>query len=87
MPLRDDWKHMAESGFDSFRLKVGGLVNIPVELSIADLECLGEVEHITMHHRIQGWSGIAKWGGIPMQKLTPQQNLWGDSGSGSLPRL
>ncbi len=22
-----------------------------------------------MHHCIQGWSGIAKWGGIPMQKL------------------
>jgi len=69
MPLRDDWKHMAESGFDSFRLKVGGLVNNPVELSIADLERLGEIEHITMHHCIQGWSGIAKWGGIPMQKL------------------
>ena len=69
MPIRDDWKHMAESGFDSFRLKVGGLVNNPVELSIADLERLGEIEHITMHHCIQGWSGIAKWGGIPMQKL------------------
>jgi DMSO/TMAO reductase YedYZ molybdopterin-dependent catalytic subunit len=69
MPLRDDWKHMAESGFENFRLKVGGLVNNPVELSIADLERLGEVEHITMHHCIQGWSGIAKWGGIPMQKL------------------
>jgi len=69
MPLQDDWKHMAESGFDSFRLKVGGLVNNPVELSIADLERLGEIEHITMHHCIQGWSGIAKWGGIRMQKL------------------
>ena len=22
-----------------------------------------------MHHCIQGWSGIAKWGGIPMEKL------------------
>ena len=69
MPIRDDWKHLAESGFDGFRLKVGGLVKNPVELSLADLERLGEVEHITMHHCIQGWSGIAKWGGIPMQKL------------------
>jgi DMSO/TMAO reductase YedYZ molybdopterin-dependent catalytic subunit len=60
---------MAESGFDSFRLKVGGLVKNPVELSIADLERLGEVEHVTMHHCIQGLSGIAKWGGIPMRKL------------------
>ena len=69
MPIGDDWKDMAKSGFDRFRLKVGGLVNNPVELSLADLKRLGEVEHITMHHCIQGWSGIAKWGGIPMQKL------------------
>jgi len=69
MPIRDDWKHMAETGFADFRLKVGGLVSHPVELSLADIERLGEVEHITMHHCIQGWSGIAKWGGIPMRKL------------------
>ncbi len=69
MPIRDDWKRLAEAGFENFRLKVGGLVENPVELSLADLEQLGEVEHITMHHCIQGWSGIAKWGGIPMKTL------------------
>jgi len=69
MPHRDDWEHMADNGFAGFRLKVGGLVRNPVELSLADLERLGEVEHVTMHHCIQGWSGIAKWGGIPMEKL------------------
>ncbi len=69
MPVRADWKGLAETGFEGFRLKVGGLVKNPVELSLADLERLGEVEHITMHHCIQGWSGIAKWGGIPMEKL------------------
>ena len=60
---------MAETGFENFRLKVGGLVERPVELSLADLEKLGETEHITMHHCIQGWSGIARWGGIPMKAL------------------
>lgn len=69
MPVSDDWKRMAESGFQDFRLKVGGLVERPVELSLADLERLGETEQITMHHCIQGWSGIAKWGGLPMKKL------------------
>ena len=69
MPVRDDWKKMAAGGFDGFRLKVGGLVNNPVELSLADLKRLGEIEHITMHHCIQGWSGIARWGGIPMENL------------------
>jgi methionine sulfoxide reductase catalytic subunit len=69
MPIRDDWKRLAETGFEKFRLKVGGLVENPVELSLADLEELGETEHITMHHCIQGWSGIARWGGIPMKTL------------------
>lgn len=69
MPIREDWKNLLESGFKDFRLRVGGLVENPVELSLADLESLGEVEHITMHHCIQGWSGIAKWGGVSMAKL------------------
>jgi DMSO/TMAO reductase YedYZ molybdopterin-dependent catalytic subunit len=69
MPVRSDWKLLAESGFQDFRLKVGGLVEKPIELSLADIEKLGESEHITMHHCIQGWSGIAKWGGIPMKTL------------------
>ncbi|QHS52313.1 molybdopterin-dependent oxidoreductase [Edaphobacter sp. 12200R-103] len=69
MPVREDWKRMAENGFRDFRLKVGGLVEHPVELSLTELEEFGVMEHITMHHCIQGWSGIAKWGGLPMKRL------------------
>jgi len=68
-PVRKDWKHLAEHGFEDFKLRVGGLVENPVELSLADLERLCPVEHITMHHCIQGWSGIARWGGTPMKTL------------------
>jgi DMSO/TMAO reductase YedYZ molybdopterin-dependent catalytic subunit/thiosulfate reductase cytochrome b subunit len=70
LPVREDWKHLAEHGFQDFRLKVGGLVENPVALSLGDIEKLGYVEQITMHHCIQGWTGIAKWGGIPMKALT-----------------
>lgn len=69
MPVREDWKALAKDGFRDYRLKVCGLVENPVELSIEDIEKMGGVEHITMHHCIQGWSGIAKWGGLPMQSL------------------
>lgn len=69
MPVREDWKRLAMQGFQDFRLRVGGLVENPVELSLAELKKLGEVEDITMHHCIQGWSGIAKWSGIPMKNL------------------
>ncbi len=69
MPDREDWKHLAKGGFREFKLKVGGLVDNPVELSLAEIEQLGKVEEITMHHCIQGWTGIAKWGGLPMKSL------------------
>jgi sulfoxide reductase catalytic subunit YedY len=69
MPTRADWKQLAEQGFRDYRLTIAGLVENPVELSLADLGQLGKTENITMHHCIQGWTGIAKWGGIPMKEL------------------
>jgi methionine sulfoxide reductase catalytic subunit len=69
MPVREDWKQLAKGGFQDYRLKVGGLVDNPVELSLADIAKLGVAENITMHHCIQGWTGIAKWGGLPMKSL------------------
>src|SRR5579872_1172872 len=69
MPVREDWKQLAKGGFQAFRLKVSGLVDNPVELSLADIEKLGNMQDITMHHCIQGWTGIAKWGGLPMKVL------------------
>ena len=69
LPEREDWKQLAKGGFQEFKLQVGGLVENPVELSLADMEALGKAENITMHHCIQGWTGIAKWGGLPMKSL------------------
>lgn len=69
MPKRSDWKQLAESHFRDYRLKIGGLVENPVELSLADLAELGAQDQITMHHCIQGWSGIAQWSGVPMKTI------------------
>jgi len=69
VPTRSDWKEMAGSSFQDYRLKVSGLVENPVELSLADLTRLGAQDQITMHHCIQGWSGIAQWGGVPMKAI------------------
>ena len=41
MPVARNGKHLARNGFQDFRLKVGGLVENPVELSLADMEELG----------------------------------------------
>lgn len=68
-PDRNDWKLLERGGFRDYKLKVGGLVDNPVALSLKEIEALGEVETVTMHHCVQGWSGIAQWGGLPMKRL------------------
>jgi DMSO/TMAO reductase YedYZ molybdopterin-dependent catalytic subunit len=60
IPVRDEWQRPSEGGFCDFKLKISGLVENPVDLSLAD---------IAMYHCIQGWSGIAKWGGLAMKTL------------------
>ena len=69
VPERDDWKRMAANGFKDYRLKIGGLVENPLELSLSNLRAMGTEEVITMQHCIQGWSGIAEWRGVLFRKL------------------
>ncbi len=69
MPTSDEWKRLADGDFKNYRLKVFGLVENPVELSLDDLRALGQKTQITLHHCIQGWSGIAAWSGLPVAEL------------------
>jgi methionine sulfoxide reductase catalytic subunit len=69
LPDRSDWNALAVGGFRDYRLQVAGLVENPVRLALAELRALGVVEFITMHHCIQGWTGVAKWTGVPMQTI------------------
>ena len=69
MPDSQLWKDLAENNFKDYKLKIGGLVENPVELSLEELKEMALEQNITMHHCIQGWSGIAEWGGIPLTKI------------------
>jgi methionine sulfoxide reductase catalytic subunit len=69
MPTCDEWKTLAADNFRNYRVKAYGLVENPVELSLDDLRALGQKTQITLHHCIQGWSGIAAWGGLPLAEL------------------
>src|ERR1019366_6557878 len=69
IPTSEEWKTLAASDFRNYCLKIDGLVENKVELSLDDLQALGKKEQITLHHCIQGWSGIAEWGGLPMKRL------------------
>jgi methionine sulfoxide reductase catalytic subunit len=69
LPTSDEWKGLAADGFREYRLKIHGLVENPVELSLDDIKAMTKRTQITLHHCIQGWSGIAEWGGVPMAEL------------------
>ncbi len=69
MPDSEVWKELAKNNFKDYKLKIGGKVQNPVELSLDNLKNLNKEQNITMHHCIQGWSGIAEWGGIPISKI------------------
>ncbi len=69
MPDSDEWNRLVADDFRGYRLRVGGLVESPRDLSLAQIRELGHDEHVSLHHCIQGWSGIAQWGGISMGRL------------------
>ncbi|GMU78732.1 MAG: hypothetical protein AMXMBFR46_15260 [Acidimicrobiia bacterium] len=69
MPDSEAYEALASNDFRDYRLRVDGLVANPVELSLDDLRHLAFQEQITQHFCIQGWSGVAKWGGVPVRAV------------------
>jgi methionine sulfoxide reductase catalytic subunit len=68
-PDSDEYRALREGSFAEYRLRVDGLVESPVDLDLAQLRALPRHEQITQHFCIQGWSGVAKWGGVSMQTI------------------
>ena len=68
-PTSAEYRALYDGKFADYRLRVHGLVEHPVELSLAQLRALPYHEQITQHFCIQGWSGVAKWGGVSMQTI------------------
>jgi DMSO/TMAO reductase YedYZ molybdopterin-dependent catalytic subunit/thiosulfate reductase cytochrome b subunit len=69
MPNSREFDDLVAENFASYRLRIGGLVEIPREFSLADLKAMAKQDQITTHFCIQGWSGVAEWGGVPMRDI------------------
>src|SRR2546425_1340758 len=71
-PDNPDYQAMAQNGFAYWKLQIGGLVQHPTSLSLAELRALPARTQITRHDCVEGWSAIGKWKGVPLAHLLEQ---------------
>ena len=74
-PVDEDYKALVARKFEGFRLKIDGLVEMPLNLSIDDLKKLPSRTQITRHDCVEGWSCIGKWTGAPLAALIEKARL------------
>ncbi len=68
-PDTSEYEQLVEHNFEDWHLDIRGLVEQPLHLSLADLRALPKQTQMTLHNCIQGWSGIAEWGGVPLTEI------------------
>jgi sulfoxide reductase catalytic subunit YedY len=68
-PTSPEYQRLADGAFAEWRLSVVGLVENPLELSLAELRALPRQTQITKHHCIQGWSAVGEWTGVAVAEV------------------
>jgi len=69
IPDSQEFNSLAEGNFAGYKLPVHGLVSNPTDFSYDELKAMPKAEQITNHFCIQGWTGVAKWGGVKMATI------------------
>src|SRR5215472_4034247 len=69
LPDSQEYTSLRDHQFRDYTLRIDGLVDNPVSLSYPQLKAMPKQEQVTQHYCIQGWSGVAKWGGVPMRDI------------------
>ena len=68
-PSNAAYRTLVAANFVNWRLAVDGLVEKPMQLSLADLRALPARTQITRHDCVEGWSCIGKWTGTPLSEV------------------
>ncbi len=69
LPSSEEYRRLHDGGWKDYALRIDGLVEHPVEIGWEEILAMPKREQITQQYCIQGWSGIAKWGGVAMADL------------------
>src|SRR5581483_6900880 len=65
-PGTEDYHAHVQSNFANWRVRVEGLVEHPLSLSMDQLRALPARTQITRHDCVEGWSCIGEWTGTPL---------------------
>ncbi|OBV12332.1 molybdopterin-dependent oxidoreductase [Erythrobacter dokdonensis] len=71
----DFYRQELASGFPAWRLTVGGLVEQPLSLGLADIRALPQRSQITRHDCVEGWSAIGEWTGPQLATLLDEAKV------------
>ncbi|MDR7037197.1 DMSO/TMAO reductase YedYZ molybdopterin-dependent catalytic subunit [Methylobacterium sp. BE186] len=74
-PPDEAYRALVANTFSGYRLGVGGLVEAPQALTLADLRALPARTQITRHDCVEGWSSIGKWTGVPLSQILSRARL------------
>lgn len=94
-PQNDGYPAHAASNFANWRVAVDGLVERPLNLSMAQIRSMPARRQTTRHDCVEGWSAIGTWTGVPLKTVLDQAGVRegtkyivfhcaDDSGGGSL---
>ncbi len=70
-----EYLRLAKDGFADWRLRVDGLVEQPLSLSLAELRALPARTQITRHDCVEGWSCVGGWTGAKLCALLTMARL------------
>jgi DMSO/TMAO reductase YedYZ molybdopterin-dependent catalytic subunit len=68
-PDDSHYQALAARQFVDWRLKVDGLVQHPLQLSLQELRAMPKRAQITRHDCVEGWSAIGHWTGVPLSTI------------------
>ena len=74
-PQDEAYLALLAGNFADYRLEVGGLVEQPLSLTLAELRAQPSRTQITRHDCVEGWSSIGKWKGARLSALLDRARL------------
>ena len=69
MPASPEYQRHLVGNFADWRLRVDGLVQRPLDVSLGALRSLPQRTQITRHDCVEGWSAIGQWTGPQLSHL------------------